>query len=325
MPELPSSLSPKKGAVIVSLLAFCGACQDPPSPGLAQPVQVVQDQRLQHPSDITKFKGRYVATELYRNRLAIFDSVSLDKLEYLDPSILQKRFKAPHLLAVTPWDTLLISNGWGSSIVEISDLQGNGWREFKGIGKKFKAPHGLCVDDAGWIYVADSLNSRLVRFRDMNGSDWQVFADVDNKISYIRQLQCGKGTVLAANSYENKPGLNTGKGGNVLKITDFDSGKAEVVFSVADANLTGVAPLDDRQMVVGLWANRRQLAVLDLDTQKLRTLERSLLGVPYGIYKDPGTHQLWVTHLGELPHGNKPSDNIGGIALYPLPERRNHP
>lgn len=270
---------------------------------------------LQNPADIIRFQGRYVASELYRNRLAVFDESGLDDVEYFDPADIGRRFRSPHFLAATPWGTLLISNGWGDSIVEIGDLEGGGWKEFKGAGgDELRAPHGICVDADGWIYVGDSLNSRLVRFRDMEGTGWQVFADVDDRVSYIRELVCRDGAVWAANSYENRPGLNPGRGSNVLRITDFESGKAEIVFAVDDANMTGLLPLGESRMVVGLWGAHRRIAVADENQAGVTTFPRPPLGVPYGTFRDPETGDILVSYIGDL--SDEEGANKGGIAIY---------
>ena len=278
------------------------------------PSVVTADPRLSHPADIVKFKGRYVATELYDNRLAVFDDARLGGLRYFDPKRIGRRFRAPHYMAVTPWHTLLISNGWGTSIVEIADLEGGGWKQFHGIGKRFNAPHGVCVDDDGWIYVGDSLNSRLVRFRDMDGGGWQVFADVDKRVSYIRELYCKGGAVWASNSYERRPGLNPGRGGNLLKITDFASGKAQVVFAINDSNVTSALPLDDGHALVGLWGARRRLALVDTRDQSLNVFPYLGMGTPYGSYLDEDKHEVVVTYIGKLSKDEH--RDVGGIAVY---------
>ncbi|MGA8260846.1 MAG: hypothetical protein WB783_11580 [Arenicellales bacterium] len=278
------------------------------------PGQVITDPGLRHPADVIKFKGSYVATELYDNRLAVFDDLGLRNLRYFDPKRIGKRFKAPHYLAVTPWHTLLISNGWGRSIVEIADLNGDGWKEFSGIGRKFNAPHGVCVDDEGWIYVGDSLNSRLVRFRDMNGGDWQVFADVDKQVSYIRELYCKGGAVWASNSYERRPGLNPGRGSKLLRITDFESGKATTVFSIKDTNMTAALPLNRGKVLVGLWGARRRLAIVDTHGRLVQATPYLGMGTPYGSYLDHTAGRLLVTYIGALSGSDH--IHIGGIAVY---------
>jgi len=281
---------------------------------ISEPDKLITDPDLPHPSDIVQFKGHYVATELYANKLVIFDDDNLSRLHHFDPESIGKHFKSPHFLAVSPRDTLLISNGWGRSIVEIEALRGNGWKEFRGIGKKFRAPHGICVDEEGWIYVGDSLNSRLVRFRDMDGADWQVFRDVEKRVSYIRELVCQDGAVWASNSYENREGLNPGTGSNVLKITDFESGVAEAIHHVPGSNMTGLAPLSDSEMLIGLWGTERRLALVDVTEQTRKPLSRTPLGVPYGSYVDQDPPRILVTHVGDVSDGER--RNLGGIAVY---------
>ena len=275
---------------------------------------MVADARLRHPGDIVKFKGRYVATEIYDNRLAVFDDLALNNLEHFDPGRIGKELESPHFLAVTSRDTLLISNGWGSSIVEIEDLDGSGWKEFSGVGREFDAPHGVCVDDEGWIYVGDSLNSRLVRFKDMAGTGWEVFPDLDRRVSYIRELACHDGAVWAANSYENRPGLNPGRGGNILKITDFGSGKAEIVYAFTESNVTGILPIGDAAVLVGEWGLRMRLALLDTSNGTLQVFPRLEQGIPYGTFHDRAAARVLVAHIGNLSKGER--ENIGGIGVY---------
>ncbi len=299
--------------LLAGLAVSLGACQKV-TYDFDRPALVVAEGKLSHPTDIVRFKGQYVVAELFNNRLAIFSDLQLSGLRYFDPKQIGKQFQAPHFLAVTRNDTLLISNGWGNSIVAISDLDGRDWREFSGTGGNFNAPHGICVDEDGWIYVGDSLNSRLVRFRDMNGKDWQVFADLDKRVSYIRQLVCRDGAVWASNSYENRPGLHSGEGGNVLKIQDFASGRADVVYSFPLSNLTGVMPLNDNKLLVGLWSVRRQLVLHDMRADKSTLFNRIELGTPYGIFVDGSAGQVLVAHIGQI--NEKRAPNLGGIAIY---------
>jgi hypothetical protein len=270
-------------------------------------------QGMQSIGDVVRFQGRYVAADLLANRLVVFDDLALDEPRYFEPASIGQRLYAPHFLAVSPRGTLLISEGWGTSIVEIGDLDGGGWRRFYGKGLRLNAPHGICVDRDGWIYVGDSLNSRLVRFRDMDGTDWQVFADVDKRIAYIRQLRCEDGAVWAANSYENRPGLNPGKGANILKIADFASGRVEEVARIADASITGFAPLGGGHLLVSLWGPHRRLGFGDLATGKITVIPGSALalGIPYGIYRDPNSAALLVAYLG-----TSDTAHDGGIAVF---------
>jgi len=271
---------------------------------------------VSNPGDVVYFQGHYVVTELLRNRLAIFDDLSLTNLRYFDPRSVGESFHSPHFLAVSPWGSLLISDGWGSSIIEITDLEGGGWRRFSGLGQPFQGPHGICADDEGWVYVGDSLNSRLVRFRDMEGKDWQVFADLDKRVSYSRELVCKDGAVWVSNSYERREGLNPGKGSNVLKISDFDAGRVEEVAAYPHSNMTGVLPLSNQRLLVGLWAGKKLLGLASAGSPAVLPLKgtRSVMGVPYGTFEDSGTGAYLVAYFGSLK--NEGRNNPGGIAVY---------
>lgn len=280
----------------------------------SRPAAVVTDERIRNPGDIIKFKGRYVATQVFDHRLAVFDNLKAPDFDYFDPTRIGRELKSPHFLAIAPDGGLLITDGWGKSIVEIDEVDGRHWREFSGIGKKFRAPHGICVDEEGWIYVGDSLNSRLVRFRDMEGRGWQVFEDRDKRISYIRELVCRDGAVYASNSYEKRPGLNPGRGSNILKIEDFDSGEVEIVFELPDTNITGLLRLDDDRLLIGLWGARRRLALVDTAKSERTEFQRLELGTPYGMYYDAEAKRVIVAHIGRL--SREPGASIGGIAIY---------
>lgn len=268
---------------------------------------------LHNPADIIQFQGKYVATELYKNRLAIFDDLQFSNLRHFDPQKIGKRFRSPHFLAVTPQNSLLISNGWGNSIIEIQDLEGKGWKEFHGFEPPFRAPHGICVDRDGWIYVGDSLNSRLVRFKDMDGTDWQVFADHEKKISYIRELHCKDDGVWISNSYEKREGLNPGNGSNVLKITNFPSGEVEVIHAVNDSNITGFIAVDD-SLYVNLFKGQSVHEVKLTGKESLNTdqiIRRGSigLGVPYGTYSAPEGDLHLISYFGKFDS----PDNLGGF------------
>jgi len=267
---------------------------------------------LHNPTDIVFFKGKFVATELYKNRLAYFDDLEFTNLQHFNPQSIGKRFQSPHFLAVSPWNTLLISNGWGRSIVEIENLDGKGWKQFSGIGKAFYAPHGICVDKEGWIYVGDSLNSRLVRFKDMDGKDWQVFKDHDKKIAYIRELVCRDDAVWISNSYENRKGLNKGTGANVLKLSDFESGRVEEIYKVPESNITGIIPLN-QSLITNLFAkpSTRQTDISQnpAETKEIVKLGAISMGVPYGTFSMPEDNLYLSAFFGEF----NDKSNLGGI------------
>jgi hypothetical protein len=273
--------------------------------------KVVSDPNIHKPTHIIKYNNYYISTELQNNKLAIFDTLEFDNIRYFDPKSIGKYFQAPHYMAISPNGHLLISNGWGKGIVEIEDIDGSGWKEFNGIkNNEFNAPHGICVDKNGWIYVGDSLNSRLVRFKDMEGSSWQIFKDVDKKIAYTRQLICKDGEVWLSNSYENREGLNSGQGGNVLKISNFSTGKVQIVYEDNQTNITGIFPLDNT-LLVARWSNNNDIVAVDLKTGEVLPVKGSnnKLGTPYGFFEDKNENELIVSYFGSF------ETNLGGFAI----------
>lgn len=274
--------------------------------------KIITTDGIQKPASLLRFKGNFVSAELQKNRLAFFNSLQGFQTEYFDPKEIGKSFASPHYMSLSPWGTLLVTNGWGNSIVEITDLHGRGWRKFSGVGKKFNAPHGICVDKDGWIYVGDSLNSRLVRFKDLDGKDYQVFADNNKLIAYSRQLVCDVRGVWVSNSYEPRPGLNKGQGGNVLLIDDFNSGEAEILFQSMDSNITGILP-DSRGLLVGRWGPFQNIVYAPFDGQPPEVVAGSSgaqngLGVPYSFYKSK-EGAILATYFGDF------QDNNGGYAI----------
>jgi hypothetical protein len=256
---------------------------------------------LINPLHLIIFNGKYVAAEMETERLAIFDDLSFTNISHFDPKNIGQDFHHPHFLSLSPWGTLLITNGTGTTIVEIIDLEGNGWREFGGLDISFNSPHGICIDDAGWIYVGDSLNSRIVRFRDMYGTGWEVFGDLDRRIAYARQMVWYKGALWVSNSYEKRTGLNEGAGANVLRISDFSSGKAEIVFEKKDTNITGILPLDN-WLYICLWGDYESMIQVDLNTGKITDVKGShnSLGTPYGIFQDPSSGSIITSYFGSF-------------------------
>ncbi len=299
--------------MLILLAAGCGGGSsqiDDASPGDEPQGIELTHPNLEKPLDLLVFKGRYVAAEMESGRLAIFDDLSFADFRHFDPSDIGQYFNEPHFLSPSPWGTLLISNGTGMSIVEITDLDGTGWREFSGVEIPFNSPHGSCIDDKGWIYVGDSLNSRIVRFRDMDGSGWEIFGDIDRRVAYSRQLVWHDGALWVSNSYEQRPGLNPGKGANVLRISDFSSGKSEIVWQDErnNVNITGILPLDD-QLFVSVWGDFQWIIRVDLKTGTFTEVEGSnnSLGIPYGLYRDQLSGSIIAAYFGNY------ADNKGGL------------
>jgi hypothetical protein len=268
---------------------------------------MVETSGIEKPSDILRFKGKFVCTELKNNRLAIFDDFQFQQLDYFDPKAIGRRFSSPHFMAVSPFNTLLISNGWGNSVVEIADLDGRGWKVFKGAGERhFRAPHGIAVDrDEGWIYVGDSLNSRIVRFKNMQGDHWEVFKDHEKKIAYSRQLVFKFGALWVSNSYEKIRGLNPGVGANVLQIDDFSSGLVKEVYRTERSNLTGICPLRDH-LIIAVWRGGNHLVAKELKDGQSAIIEGShnRLKTPYGIYEDTSDGKLVAAYFGDFKDKN---------------------
>ena len=260
-----------------------------------------------------------MVTELYNNRLAILDSPTDQNPTYFDPTNIGKSFSSPHYLAVTPSNTLLITNGWGNSIVEVRDLEGNGWREFRGKTPMFSAPHGVCVGNDEKIYVADSLNSRIVRFDDMDGNGWQVFPDIAHKVAYGRQLHCEKGQIWISNSYEDRKELNPGKGGSILLMENFESGEITTKFQKPDSNLTAVLPLEN-EVLIGLWGAYNQIISASTTTKvfiQLWGLDPTL-GTPYSLqrFDHTGEFRYGAAMIGKLDP--MPDEQTGGIVFFNL-------
>ena len=276
--------------MLILIAAGCGGGSsqiDDASPGDEPQGIELTHPDLEKPLDLLVFKSQYVATEMETGRLAIFDDLSFVKLHHFNPANIGQHFNEPHFLSLSPWGTLLISNGTGMSIVEITDLDGTGWREFSGVEIPFNSPHGICIDDKGWIYVGDSLNSRIVRFRDMDGNGWEVFGDIDRRVAYSRQLAWHDGALWVSNSYEQRPGLNPGMGANVLRISAFSSGKSEIVWQDErdNVNITGILPLGN-QLFISVWGEFQSIIRVDLSTPKSTDVNGSnnSLGIPYGLF-----------------------------------------
>ncbi len=270
---------------------------------------------LKNPADIIRYKNKFVVAELNTGRLAIFDDLKFYNFRHFDPKSINKSLGSPHFLSISPWNTLLISNGWGQSIIEIKELDGTGWKEFSGFDPGFRAPHGICVDTDGWIYVGDSLNSRLVRFKDMQGKDWQVFADHDKKIGYIRELVCREGAVWASNSYEQREGINPGVGANIIKITDFASGRIQEILPTPQSNTTGMMVVDQK-ILFGFFALTTIMGGIEgkPTLQEIAPPNYQGLGVPYGMFSWPDEGLYLATFFGQFEDKN----NLGGFIRFHL-------
>lgn len=280
--------------------------------------KVVRDEVVLKPADIIKYKNKYVYAELLENTIGSFASPFDPNLMVgkFNPKSVDKKFRSPHFLA-TDGDRIYISNGWGKSVASISSLQGADFEEVGVVaGKQLWAPHGLCVGDDGFLYIGDSLNSRVVRIEIQNPKNQSVFSDINNKISYSRQLVCKDGEVWISNSYEDRPSLNKGLGSNVLRIKNWDSGLADVVFEHPSSNISGIAVID-KTLVIGLWSNEQAVIAKNLYTSKTYYVARKNdgLGIPYGMLYEPESRRLIVSYLGTLD-----KNSTGGFVVFDINE-----
>ncbi len=185
------------------------------------------------------------------------------------------------------------------------------------LGKEWglNRPHGVCLDSKGWLYVADSVNSRLIRWHTVTGAV-QAFADNQKVIAYGRQILCRRDGLWISNSYEGAFKLNLGRGGNVLRIVDFESGDAELIYANTDTNFTGIEIVNNRYLVVGRWSGKYDVIVYDLkkkvQVQVLSTYEEAF-GAPYGMFADNAERTLYVSYLGMT---SKEPNLQGGVKLY---------
>lgn len=144
----------------------------------------------------------------------------------------------------------------------------------------------------------------------MQGSSWQVFKDVDHKIAYSRQLICKDGAIWVSNSYETREGLNPGQGSNVLKINDFSSGKAQIVYEDKHTNITGILPLKNT-LLVARWGNKNDIVTINPKTGEVLPVKDShnRLGIPYGFFEDKNQNQIITAYFGSF------KNNLGGFVV----------
>jgi hypothetical protein len=261
-----------------------------------------------HPTQVIQTDSEFWIAELHGGVVMTDSSLAISQ-RLVTPAL-----KSPHFLAVDA-DFVYVSDGRGKSIFRYS-------REQKGLAEKLpmplelNRPHGLCVMDKRWLYIADSVNSRLLRY-DITTQGVTVFADHEKRVAYGRQLLCREDGLWLANSYESAFKLNPGRGGNVLHIADFDSGRSKVVAAFPNNNVTGLAILDDRYILVGRWSGTRDIVELDLqNTSHTRTVFKSDidLDAPYGIHHDAAEKKLYIAFLGIHPKRSK--DAQGAIQVW---------
>jgi hypothetical protein len=293
---------------------------DGPVPVLGKPI--LYSGMLEHPAQVIRLGDMYLAGELFSNELVLSESPGFETYER--PVLRDKKHHSvvtlgsPHFLEVFDTNRILVSEGWGSNVALVEIDSGEVTRFGDIGGRGFNAPHGICFDaSSGWVYVADSLHSRLVRYRPSDTNPAEVFADHQKLVSYGRQLLCEEDGLWLSNSYENRDGLNPGKGSNVLHISDFASGKASVIAQFPEVNMTGLVRLNQNWIVVGLWSARNQLALVSSDgSSVVKAIQpiNDLPGPPYGLFFDKDRSELLATYIGSIHDQAHP----GGLAVYPV-------
>ena len=273
---------------------------------------------IEHPAHVIDVDDQRYATELFNNRIVQWANGQFPNIAPVLRDIPSSAYdlQSPHFLYLTADRELLISEGWGSQVQYLNIDDGQLTALTLPDGLTLNAPHGVCIDQAQqWIYIADSLHSRIVRINVKQPAQWQVYPDHKLQVAYGRQLLCRNDGIWLANSYEERPGLNPGKGSNVLRISHFDGGRAEVMAQFDDTNITGLAVVDERWLIVGLWGHYQTLAIIDLeDGAEMVTLPRrhDLSGPPYGLSYKAASRELLVAYIGDIRNRT----NAGGIVVY---------
>jgi len=267
-----------------------------------------------HPADILEFNKQILVPELLDNRIAITNQSLDTPKQYLNHPIENQQFSSPHHVAVDE-KKLFISGGWGRSIYQF-DTNLTQFTEHPTDRSLLNAPHGICRQGK-WLYIADSLNSRLLRIDINNPEQYEEFLDTKNLISYGRQIQCTKEAVWVSNSYEKREGLNPGNGANVLKISDFDSGEAEIIAEFSNTNITGIYLHNNRFLFTAQW-HANKVSIYDtLKKQHLKQtveLPQGKPGVAYGMYHSENTNKLYIAFIGDI-YGKQ---HKGGIGVYDI-------
>jgi len=281
-------------------------------------VNAVYEERLEHPAHIVRIGDQYLATELFTNRIMMANTVAFDSAEPISLSDGEKllQLASPHFLQAIDDRQVLISEGWGSGVIVADVLSGSSRRYTGPSDRALNAPHGICQRRGdSWIYVADSLNSRLLRFENTSNIKWEIFPDTEKMVSYGRQLLCLADGVWLSNSYEDREGLNSGAGSNILRISEFTSGRSEVIASFPNVNLTGLEVINDRWIIVGLWGDQNRLLMIDARGHYSPVSIDSPEGIPgppYGLFYDKKFGQLLVAFTGNI---HDQSHN-GAIVVY---------
>ena len=260
---------------------------------------------LKHPSQVIRIGNNYIAGELFSNDLILSKDLEFKSSNRL---VLKENgeitnLASPHFFFALNDNTVLVSEGWGSSVTSVNLKNGtvNRFRNKDGI--QLKGPHGLCIDNEGWIYIADSMNSRLVRYKLDKPGPAEIFSDIFERIAYGRQLVCDSDGLWLSNSYERINGLNQGKGSNILHIKNFQSGIADIVASFPETNMTGLSVINKRWIIAGLWGQKNQLVLVDkykFSDPVFIDQIINLPGPPYGIFYDKSQLEIIVSYPGDI-------------------------
>ena len=267
-------------------------------------------QGLKHPTQIVKLDNHFLLSQMHTPL-----PLTVDGLDSPIPNVTAAEgLKSPHFFAVSD-NGFYLSDGRKSDIWFFPDNQIDRGRIIsKGLG--LNRPHGLCLDKFDWLYIADSVNSRLVRWHTKFHTT-EVFADHQKRIAYGRQLLCREDGIWLSNSYEKSFKLNPGNGANILKITDFSSGKSKVIFADPNTNFTGIEIINNRLLLVGRWSGKFDVVQVDMSNftllDSLITYE-SNLDAPYGMYHDSAEQKLYISFLGLGK--NRTKGQTGGIVEF---------
>ena len=251
---------------------------------------------FKHPTHVIKRGQDFIVAQMHSEQLYRITSLAEPDFKAHSPSDFS--IDSPHFL-VSYKGGVFVSEGRGSRVVYINEA---GDIELPHISDdlNLNRPHGLCIDKQDWLYIADSVNSRLLRVH-LKSRQAEVFQDLDKRIAYARQILCRDDGIWLANSYEKAFKLNQGRGGNVLKISNFADGSVEEMVAYPKANVTGIEVIDDSVLLVGRWSGHYDLVAVDLSgvaaDRILMSFEREL-DAPYGITLDEARRKVYISYLG---------------------------
>lgn len=296
--------------VLVSLMISCAEKQEK--------VELVSTYKkgFKHPTQVLIYGDTFIVAEMQTPilyRVKTLDKITESDKEFIgsDSNIV---LNSPHFMTISN-DNVYVTEGRGSNIASFSLTNSQDSNRVLS-GELLNRPHGICFDKKGWMYITDSVNSRLVRVNDKT-KELQVFEDKQKRIAYGRQILCRDDGIWLSNSYEKAFQLNQGTGSNILKISDFDSGESEIVIEYKDTNMTGLAVLDNRYLVVGRWNKKFDVVLYDLklkkEVRKLYVYDKAL-DAPYGITVDEKKRKFYIAFLGLGE--DRSEGKAGGVKVF---------